>query len=318
MKFREWLLEESVMPFGKHKGEELSNIDEDYLKYILNNFDLRPKLKTAVEEELAKREAKDVFYLGKAIVPFSYETSSRGYRSYKIKFEKGELLSFKKYKSDNWFIDKLEPTSGTTTQQESGYFTTEELKDKIESIRGEDGKLISSKNINDLYHKHAKPKYSEEEHGEELNHYVKKIHNYINEFSQKNNVDKKQVMDWIKERYKTINWTGSVGGVENIIISNYNGSSDNPWSGHGFSGKTENLFKELKKFLENKLTEGERRAAYQEKERKREESWVKRGMKRCTRCGGAGGFKHWPGFTCFDCEGEGAVYMNNDEIPDNI
>jgi hypothetical protein len=27
----------------------------------------------------------------------------------------------------------------------------------------------------------------------------------------------------------------------------------------------------------------------------------------CQRCGGAGGFKHWPGFTCFDCGGMGRV-----------
>lgn len=25
----------------------------------------------------------------------------------------------------------------------------------------------------------------------------------------------------------------------------------------------------------------------------------------CTRCGGAGGWKHWPGYTCYRCNGTG-------------
>lgn len=46
--------------------------------------------------------------------------------------------------------------------------------------------------------------------------------------------------------------------------------------------------------------ERERRAA-------QDTAWAVHGLTRCDRCGGAGGAKQWPGFTCYDCEGRGAV-----------
>ncbi len=35
--------------------------------------------------------------------------------------------------------------------------------------------------------------------------------------------------------------------------------------------------------------------------------WKAQGLVRCGRCFGAGGRKDWPGFSCFDCDGRGAV-----------
>lgn len=36
-------------------------------------------------------------------------------------------------------------------------------------------------------------------------------------------------------------------------------------------------------------------------------AWAARGLTRCRRCGGGGGNQAWPGFTCYDCAGVGAV-----------
>lgn len=46
--------------------------------------------------------------------------------------------------------------------------------------------------------------------------------------------------------------------------------------------------------------ERERRAA-------QDTAWARQGLVRCDRCGGAGGSKSWPGFTCYDCDGRCAV-----------
>jgi hypothetical protein len=37
----------------------------------------------------------------------------------------------------------------------------------------------------------------------------------------------------------------------------------------------------------------------------------------CTRCGGAGGYKHWPGFTCFRCFGNGRTDADNVRVYDD-
>lgn len=47
-----------------------------------------------------------------------------------------------------------------------------------------------------------------------------------------------------------------------------------------------------------------------EKHAAEDAEWAKRGLKRCGRCGGAGGASHWPGFTCYECGGSGAVIDN--------
>jgi len=40
-------------------------------------------------------------------------------------------------------------------------------------------------------------------------------------------------------------------------------------------------------------------------------AWESQGLCRCNRCGGAGGSTQWPGFTCYDCGGSGAVICND-------
>ena len=40
------------MPFGKHKGEYLDDIPGDYLEWVLENCELNPYLRTAIENSL--------------------------------------------------------------------------------------------------------------------------------------------------------------------------------------------------------------------------------------------------------------------------
>jgi hypothetical protein len=45
------------MPFGRHKAKALSEIPLDYLEWLLT-IDLRPRLRKAVEREVAHREGR--------------------------------------------------------------------------------------------------------------------------------------------------------------------------------------------------------------------------------------------------------------------
>lgn len=49
------------------------------------------------------------------------------------------------------------------------------------------------------------------------------------------------------------------------------------------------------------------REATRIREAARDAEWARQGLVRCDRCGGVGGASHWPGFTCFDCDGRGCV-----------
>lgn len=49
------------------------------------------------------------------------------------------------------------------------------------------------------------------------------------------------------------------------------------------------------------------RAARQARDAEQDAKWAARGMTRCDRCGGEGGSQSWPGFSCYKCEGHGAV-----------
>ena len=44
-----------LMPFGKHKGQEISKLETEYLTWLLGLDDIRDPLKSVVEAELAKR-----------------------------------------------------------------------------------------------------------------------------------------------------------------------------------------------------------------------------------------------------------------------
>jgi hypothetical protein len=58
------------MPFGKHKGQDLKDIDRKYLRWLLNNVTLYPDLKSAVRKVLggaipepfdSNKEIEDMF-----------------------------------------------------------------------------------------------------------------------------------------------------------------------------------------------------------------------------------------------------------------
>lgn len=55
------------------------------------------------------------------------------------------------------------------------------------------------------------------------------------------------------------------------------------------------------------LTADAQRAEQARKDAEQDAKWDARGLKRCERCFGRGGRADWPGFTCFDCDGHGAV-----------
>jgi hypothetical protein len=49
------------------------------------------------------------------------------------------------------------------------------------------------------------------------------------------------------------------------------------------------------------------KAAHAAHEAQRDAAWAAKGEHRCERCGGQGGSKAWPGFTCYDCGGRGSM-----------
>lgn len=58
----EKLTDNSLMPFGAHKGTKLANVPAEYLLYIDKNFSLQHNLKTYIEEnrdalEMEKKRA---------------------------------------------------------------------------------------------------------------------------------------------------------------------------------------------------------------------------------------------------------------------
>lgn len=44
------------MPFGKHKGRDLSDVPDDYLDWLFFDIELREPLKSAVHREITKRD----------------------------------------------------------------------------------------------------------------------------------------------------------------------------------------------------------------------------------------------------------------------
>lgn len=46
---------EFIMPFGKHRGKALGDIDEDYLVWMLDNMKLRENMKKHVENVLVSK-----------------------------------------------------------------------------------------------------------------------------------------------------------------------------------------------------------------------------------------------------------------------
>ena len=50
----------TIMPFGKHKGEEMGDIPTHYLEWLNDNCKLSPWLKKVVEYNLMLRKQEDV------------------------------------------------------------------------------------------------------------------------------------------------------------------------------------------------------------------------------------------------------------------
>lgn len=44
--------DESIMPFGSHKGKKLANVPAEYLLYIYENYQLYSNLKQYIEDNL--------------------------------------------------------------------------------------------------------------------------------------------------------------------------------------------------------------------------------------------------------------------------
>lgn len=48
------------MPFGKHKGEELADIPNDYLDWCLTNLDIRQPLRAAMENQIVLNRGEGI------------------------------------------------------------------------------------------------------------------------------------------------------------------------------------------------------------------------------------------------------------------
>ena len=47
----------STMPFGKHRGEPLRSLPDDYLQWLARSVELREPLRSAVYDEIDRRRA---------------------------------------------------------------------------------------------------------------------------------------------------------------------------------------------------------------------------------------------------------------------
>lgn len=52
------LTDQSLMPFGQHKGEKLANVPAQYLLYIFENFKLYDNLKAYIKKNKDVLEAE--------------------------------------------------------------------------------------------------------------------------------------------------------------------------------------------------------------------------------------------------------------------
>lgn len=56
------LAHQTLMPFGKYKGEPLKKLPVDYLKWLLKNGEMKPELRKDIEVTIKKREIYGVIY----------------------------------------------------------------------------------------------------------------------------------------------------------------------------------------------------------------------------------------------------------------
>jgi len=309
MEFREWFLNEMKMPFGKHKGQSLKDVPAGYLRW-LSKQNPDPYLQKEIDDVLKAHESKKKskekkYYLAKVINPFSlkgrYKTG--GVRFVDKDFDPNETIAIKDMGMEGWLVIP----GASATSQTFFHANKEELDGNIKAIRDDEGKAIGNTDLRKLYDDSVKEKYNPEEHGPIVRDYVEKINDYIVSFSEKHGYDTNELNKVIMDFYKEMYFSKDAKSIEDIITSHFNAYSDNPWSGFGFQGKAAHIFGEIKKVLENHRTKKSRIDKERETERRKEAAWEQQGLERCSRCGGMGGSSHWPGFTCFDCGGSGAV-----------
>ena len=58
------MTDESLMPFGKHKGEKLANVPSEYLLWLLENGNIYGELKVYIKDNLDVIKA-DIGYKNK-------------------------------------------------------------------------------------------------------------------------------------------------------------------------------------------------------------------------------------------------------------
>lgn len=101
-----------LMPFGKYKGNEIEDIPDNYL-YWLMSINLGGALRIAVERELDKRENKvfeyDIFEIPNEIFPFVKEIIDKGFQSAAMIHHPdhgGELENMKKLNKARYWLKK--------------------------------------------------------------------------------------------------------------------------------------------------------------------------------------------------------------------
>lgn len=57
------------MPFGKHRGEPVADLDEDYLSWLLTLDNLSPQLRAAVADQLGVQDREDWLDSAACVLP---------------------------------------------------------------------------------------------------------------------------------------------------------------------------------------------------------------------------------------------------------
>lgn len=82
------------MPFGKYKGEEICDLPEDYLMWLVSNVDMRQQLKDEVVMVL-----EDQYNI--IVTPDMFLNSATGEKGAKPKFDNSSFNNFPSYLNPN-------------------------------------------------------------------------------------------------------------------------------------------------------------------------------------------------------------------------
>lgn len=171
-----------------------------------------------------------------------------------------------------------------------------EIQQYIESVKDENGKPIRDNHREGIFDKanYREPSKSE----------LKRIKTYFNEqltgTSNENSLNQKDLLNKFFE-------LNNANNIDEYIASLWNFNINNSWvRSQGVEGNAKGHIARVIQNAAEKLKETENRANWQIKSKEFEDNLARQELVRCQRCGGAGGFNHWPGFTCYDCNGTGA------------